>query len=111
MITEAVHTWSEDVMRTAIIVQGGCGPVPEPERPQRDTICEQAAEIGFRVLQNGGSAIEGCGAAIMFMEDSQVLNGGLGSYRQADGLIRRDASMVSSELRGGSVAQGPLRRN
>lgn len=98
-------------MKAAIIVQGGCGSVPESGRPQRDAICERAAELGFRILQKDGSAIEACEAAVMALENSQVLNAGLGSYRQADGTIRRDASMMASDLRAGSVAQVPLLRN
>lgn len=98
-------------MKVAIIVQGGCGPVPEAERQQRDAICAQAAEIGFQALQKGAYAIEGCEAAIVALEDSQVLNAGLGSYRQADGIVRRDASMMASDLRAGSVAQVPFLKN
>lgn len=98
-------------MKAAIIVQGGCGAVPEPERQQRNAICEQAAEAGFRVLQKGGSAIAACEAAVVAMEDSQVLNAGLGSYRQADGIVRKDASMMASDLRAGSVVQVPFLKN
>jgi len=98
-------------MRVAVTVQGGCGPVPEPERPQRDAICEHAANLGFRVLQEGASAIEACETAVMAMEDSGILNAGLGSYRQADGVVRRDASMMSSDLRAGSIVQVPFLKN
>lgn len=98
-------------MKAAIIVQGGCGPVPEPEQPERNAICQQAAEAGFKVLQNDGSAIDACEAAVIAMEDSQVLNAGLGSYRQADGIARRDASIMASDLRAGSVVQVPFLRN
>ncbi len=98
-------------MKISIVVQGGCGPVPESERPRRDAICERAAEVGFEVLAKGGLAVDACEAAILVMEDSGVLNAGLGSYRQADGIIRRDASMMGSDLRAGSVAQAPILKN
>ncbi len=98
-------------MKAAILIQGGCGPIPEPDRPQRNAICEQAADAGFQVLQKGGSAVEACETAIMAMENSQVLNAGLGSYRQADGAIRRDASIMSSDLRAGSIVQVPFLKN
>lgn len=98
-------------MRVALIVQGGCGPIPEGEWPQRDAICEQAAEVGFQILRKGGTATAACETAIMSLENSELLNAGLGSYRQADGVVRRDASMMASDLRAGSVAQVPFLRN
>ncbi|HEY6252016.1 MAG TPA: isoaspartyl peptidase/L-asparaginase [Candidatus Angelobacter sp.] len=98
-------------MKAAIVVQGGCGPVPEPERPQRDAICESATQLGFRILQKGGTALDACEAAVIALEDSLVLNAGLGSYRQADGMVRRDASIMTSDLRAGSIAQVPFLKN
>jgi beta-aspartyl-peptidase (threonine type) len=98
-------------MKISIIVHGGCGAVAEQEWAQRDGICQQAAEIGLRLLQQGGSAIDACEAAVRALEDSLILNAGLGSYRQADGVVRRDASIMASDFRAGAVAQVSFLRN
>jgi beta-aspartyl-peptidase (threonine type) len=51
--------------------------------------------------------MEACEAAIQVMESSRILNAGEGAYRQADGMIRRDASVMTADGRAGSVAQVP----
>jgi len=98
-------------LKAAILVQGGCGDFPKTEREQRNDICARAAETGFHVLQRDCAAIEGCEAAILVMENSGILNAGLGSYRQADGIARRDASLMTSDMRAGAVAQVPFLKN
>jgi L-asparaginase / beta-aspartyl-peptidase len=58
-------------------------------------------------LERGGTSIEACEAAVKVMEASKILNAGAGAYRQADGMIRRDASIMTGDGRAGSVAQVP----
>src|SRR5207244_8202761 len=41
------------------------------------------------------------------LEDEPLLNAGTGSYLQADGVARMDASIMSSDGRAGAVAQVP----
>lgn len=98
-------------MKPVIIVHGGCGSVPEAEHAERNAICQVAADAGYKVLLDGGSAVEACEAAVMSMEDSRVLNAGVGAYAQADGVARRDASIMACDGRAGSVAQVPLLKN
>ncbi len=88
-----------------LVVHGGCGDVPPEEEAPRKAACERAAEAGFAVLQRGGSAVDAVEAAVRVLEDDEVLNAGTGSYLQADGVSRLDASLMSSDGRAGAVAQ------
>ncbi|MBI4749787.1 MAG: isoaspartyl peptidase/L-asparaginase [Acidobacteria bacterium] len=98
-------------MKPVLIVHGGCGtPPPEEEKPRMDA-CERAADAGWQVLRQGGSAIEAVEIAIRQLEDEPLLNAGTGSYLQADGVARMDASLMASDGRAGSVAQIPGLKN
>jgi beta-aspartyl-peptidase (threonine type) len=95
-------------MKTALVVHGGCGTPPPGEERPRNAACERAADAGWRVLQQGGSALDAAEATVRALEDEPLLNAGTGSYLQADGVARLDASLMSSDGRAGAVAQVPL---
>jgi beta-aspartyl-peptidase (threonine type) len=95
----------------ALIVHGGCGAVSANEEGLRKAACERAADAGWEVLQAGGSALEATAAAVMRLEDEPLLNAGTGSYLQADGVARMDASVMTGDGRAGAVAQVPFLRN
>lgn len=94
-------------MQPVLIVHGGCGTPPVGEEPLRNAACERAADAGFEVLCQGGSALDAVEAAVRWLEDEPLLNAGTGSYLQADGLARLDASIMASDGRAGAVAQVP----
>jgi beta-aspartyl-peptidase (threonine type) len=89
----------------ALIVHGGCGTPPPGEEAARRAACERAAEVGYRALLDGSSALDSVVAAVRVLEDDPVLNAGTGSYLQADGVARMDASVMASDGRAGAVAQ------
>jgi beta-aspartyl-peptidase (threonine type) len=97
--------------RPALIVHGGCGTPPPGEEPARTAACERGAEAGWAVLQAGGSALDAAEAAVRRLEDEPMLNAGTGSYLQADGVARVDASIMASDGRAGAVAQAPNLKN
>ncbi len=98
-------------MKPALVVHGGCGRVPREEEPQRNEACERAANAGWRVLQSCGTALDAAEAAVRQLEDEPLLNAGTGSYLQADGVSRMDASIMSSDGRAGAVVQVPGLKN
>lgn len=98
-------------MKPAIVVHGGCGTVPAAEESPRQAACQKAANTGLELLQRGAPALQACEAAIEVLEDSGILNAGIGAYRQADGMARRDASVMTSDGHAGAVAQVPFLRN
>jgi beta-aspartyl-peptidase (threonine type) len=98
-------------MRPALIVHGGCGTPPPGEEEARRAACERSADAGWRVLQQGGSALDATEAAVRALEDEPLLNAGTGAYLQADGVARLDASIMADDGRAGAVAQVPLLRH
>jgi len=98
-------------MKPALIVHGGCAAVSAAEKAVREAACERAADDGWNVLQAGGSALDAVEAAIRRLEDEPILNAGTGSYLQADGVARMDASLMASDGRAGAVAQVPGLKN
>jgi len=95
----------------ALIVHGGCGAVSKDEESLRRDACERAADAGWEVLASGGSALDAVEASIIKLEDEPLLNAGTGSYLQADGVSRMDASIMTGDSRAGSVAQVPQLKN
>ena len=95
----------------ALIVHGGCGSPPAGEEATRHAACERAADAGWQVLAAGGSALDAACAAVQRLEDEPLLNAGTGSYLQADGLSRLDASVMADDGRAGAVAQVPGLKN
>ena len=94
-------------MKPALIVHGGCGTPPPEEESGRIAACERAADAGWAVLDAGGPALDAAEAALRQLEDEPLLNAGLGSYLQADGVARMDASLMSDDGRAGAVAAVP----
>jgi beta-aspartyl-peptidase (threonine type) len=95
-------------VKPALIVHGGCGTPPPGEEAARNEACERSAEAGWRLLQQGASALDAVEAAVRALEDEPLLNAGTGAYLQADGVARLDASIMASDGRAGAVAQVPL---
>jgi beta-aspartyl-peptidase (threonine type) len=89
-------------------VHGGCGTPPPGEEAARTAACERSADAGWRVLREGGSALDAAEATVRALEDEPLLNAGTGAYLQADGVARLDASIMASDGRAGAVAQVPL---
>jgi beta-aspartyl-peptidase (threonine type) len=95
----------------ALIVHGGCGAVSAEEEALRTAACERAADAGWSILQAGNSALDAAESAVCCLEDEPLLNAGTGSYLQADGVARMDASIMSSDGRAGAIAQVPNLKN
>jgi beta-aspartyl-peptidase (threonine type) len=94
-----------------LVVHGGCGDVPAEEEGPRNAACARAAAAGHAILSTGGSALEAAAEAVRALEDEPALNAGTGSYLQADGMARLDASIMASDGRAGAVAQVAGLRN
>jgi beta-aspartyl-peptidase (threonine type) len=98
-------------MKPVLVIHGGCGTPPPGEEPERNAACERAADAGWDVLREGGSAVDAVESAVRRLEDEPLLNAGTGSYLQADGVARMDASLMASDGRAGAVAQVPGLKN
>ena len=65
---------------------------------------EKAAEMGWKILQRGGPALDAVEESTAFLEDDERMNAGTGSRRRTDGTVQMDAALMDSEMRIGAVA-------
>lgn len=99
-------------MPTAIIVHGGAGLVT-PERAEGvQQGCKEAALVGWRILQAGGSALDAVEAAVRSLEDNPMFNAGTGACLTIDGNIELDAGIMEGHtLQIGAIAGVELIKN
>lgn len=88
-----------------IMVHGGAGGEHGQGLAERLDGCRAAARAGFRVLQDGGTALDAVEAAVVVLEDNPLFNAGTGAVINSDGECELDASiMEGAGLRAGAVA-------
>jgi beta-aspartyl-peptidase (threonine type) len=99
------------VATPSILVHGGAGTVEDDRRAVCLAGVERAAEAGWRVLEDGGSALNAAEAAVRAMEDDPEFNAGYGSALNRMGIVEVDACIMDGELRAGAVAALPWMRH
>lgn len=87
-----------------LLIHGGAGTLRAAEmsaadRAAYEAALHQALEAGWRVLAEGGSALDAVSAAIVPMEDSPLFNAGRGAVFTADGRNELDASIMDGATR------------
>lgn len=99
-------------MPISLLVHGGAGDISPDRHAGARQGCQEAAHIGWRVLQNGGSALDAVEAAVRALEDNPAFNAGTGACLTADGRIELDASVMDGRtLNLGAVAGVELIKN
>ncbi len=99
-------------MPIAIVVHGGAGQKPAGPPEAFQDGCKEAAVVGWRILQEGGSALDAVEAAVRSLEDNPLYNAGTGASLSADGNIQLDAGIMEGHtLRVGAVANVELIKN
>lgn len=91
----------------AIIVHGGAGSYSKDSVESRKIkeVVRLAVEEGYKVLEQGGTAVDAVETAIKILEDSPLFNAGKGSVLNEKGFVEMDASiMEGKELKAGAVA-------
>ncbi|MFN3782167.1 MAG: isoaspartyl peptidase/L-asparaginase family protein, partial [Candidatus Kapaibacteriota bacterium] len=91
----------------AIIVHGGAGTysTDSSENHEIKKVLLSAVEMGYSILESGGSAIDAVESAIKILENSFIFNAGRGSVLNEEGFVEMDASiMEGSNLQAGAVA-------
>ena len=92
-------------MPIAIVVHGGAGDIPSERRAAAHDGCRAAALVGWRILQNGGSALDAVEAAARSLEDNPLFNAGTGACLNRDGSIELDAGIMEGHtLQVGAIA-------
>lgn len=90
-----------------IVVHGGAGPVSTFIREQEEEIrkgLEKAAEMGYSVLNSGGTAAEAVEAAVRVLEDDKHFNAGRGSSLTAEGEVEMCTSIMDGKTRTAGAA-------
>ena len=89
----------------AIIVHGGAGPIKDDSLAERLEGCRTAALAGWKIIEQGGSALDAAEAAVVALEDNPLFNAGTGSTLNSFGKVEMDAAiMEGGSLRAGAVA-------
>src|SRR5258708_17385938 len=92
-------------MGLAIIVHGGAGAIPPERFAAAAEGCRAAALAGWRVLREGGTALNAVQAAIVVLEDDPGFNAGTGAVLTTAGRARLDAGLMDgADLQVGAVA-------
>jgi beta-aspartyl-peptidase (threonine type) len=93
-----------------IVVHGGAGTIKKEHlsdslEAEIKSRLQEALDIGYFILENGGTAQEAIAKAIMILEDSHHFNAGKGAVMNSEGSHELDASvMVGSTKEAGAVA-------
>ncbi len=91
--------------KPVIIVHGGAGKWPRSSHSIALAGVRKAAKTGFRVLNQGGTALDAVEMAVVAMEDNPIFNAGTGSTLNIEGEVEDDAAIMDGRSRqGGGVA-------
>lgn len=81
-------------MPISIVVHGGAGDISPDRHASASQGCQEAALVGWRVLQSGGSALDAVEAAVRALEDNPAFNAATGACLTAEGNIELDAGIM-----------------
>ena len=89
----------------AILVHGGAGRWAPQDHVLAVAGVARAASVAWRVLVDGGSALDAAVEAVVALEDDPLFNAGTGSVLNAAGEVEMDASVMAGDsLAAGGVA-------
>ncbi|MEM4576036.1 MAG: isoaspartyl peptidase/L-asparaginase [Candidatus Nezhaarchaeales archaeon] len=86
-----------------IVLHGGAGRWEANDLRKALEVLRISGEIGFKVLNDGGSSLDAVVESVSFMEESGVFNAGRGSCKDALGNVSLDAGVMWMN-RAGAVA-------
>lgn len=93
-----------------IVIHGGAGTIlktdmtPALEQAYTDGL-QQALDLGYEVLEQGGTAVNAVKAALVILEDNVLFNAGRGAVFTKKGVQEMDAAIMDgSDLSAGAVA-------
>lgn len=94
--------------KIAIIVHGGAGPDSEFIQQNVEGYkkgLEEAVNAGYKVLEDGGTAVDAVEAAVNYLEDNPLFNAGRGSALNEKAEVEMGASVMDGKnLQSGGVA-------
>lgn len=92
-------------MKPALIIHGGAWSIPENEVAGHRQGVGQALNAGWKILQDGGTALAAVMATVECMEEDPAFDAGVGSFLNQDGQVQLDAALMDGDtLEIGAVA-------
>lgn len=89
----------------SIIVHGGAWDIPDNAVEAHRKGVEKALNLGWKILNSGGSAVSAVEEAVRSMEDDDTFDAGYGSHLNQVGEVELDASIMNGKtIRCGAVA-------
>src|SRR5688572_31459430 len=90
------------MQKIAIAVHGGAGPDSDYIKQNKEGYkkgLEEAVRAGYKILEEGGSAMDAVEAAVNHLEDNALFNAGRGSSLNERAEVEMDASIMSGKDR------------
>ena len=94
----------------AIVIHGGAGTILKKNMSEKmesayDQKLKEALNIGYKILEDGGSSVDAVESTIKLLENSELFNAGKGSVLSNDEIVEMDASiMFGGNLNAGAIA-------
>lgn len=93
------------MQKPIILVHGGAWNIPDELVEDHIKGVKNAANIGWEILKNGGSALDAVEEAVKAMEDDPTFDAGKGSFLNEEGFVELDAIIMDgATLNVGAVA-------
>ena len=94
----------------AIVIHGGAGTIVKKNMSKKMELAynqklKEALNIGYEILEDGGSSIDAVESTIKELENSELFNAGKGSVLSNDEIVEMDASiMCGGNLNAGAIS-------
>jgi L-asparaginase / beta-aspartyl-peptidase len=99
-------------LKPSLIIHGGAGNLPDQAVEDARTGIRRALEVGWKILSEGGAALDAVEATIVSLEDDPAFDAGVGSHLNRDGCVQLDAIVMDGlTLKAGAVAAVERVRN
>jgi beta-aspartyl-peptidase (threonine type) len=77
-----------------LLIHGGAWAIPDDMVDAHLNGVRNAMAAGWKILDNGGSALDAAEAAVVVMEDDETFDAGRGSFLNRDGKVQMDALIM-----------------
>ena len=100
-----VHPKRAHILKPSLIIHGGAWNIPEEALEDCREGIRHALGAGWKILSDGGAAMDAVEATIVLLEDDPTFDAGIGSHLNRDGRVQLDAILMDgNSLKAGSVA-------
>ena len=97
-------------IKPVLVIHGGAGSIErkyftDEQITEYENALEKALNVGYKILEDGGTALLAVERTINYLEDNPLFNAGKGSVLNSVGEVENDASIMDgSTLNAGAVA-------